>query len=79
MGCWSTPTFGHAHISDLAELVHSSMHVSPGSGDFDVGFVHELAVAHGVAAGSGDVGEEGSEAWYPSLDGDMIGPVAALS
>ena len=48
---------GHEHVDDLPELVDRAVDVAPLAGDLEIGLVDLLAIADGVAAGPGGLGE----------------------
>jgi hypothetical protein len=56
-GCAHVPTWGDEHVDHLAELVDRAVDIAPLAGDLDVGLVDLPAVADGVAAGPGGVGQ----------------------
>ncbi len=56
-GCWLVAAFGDEYINDLAVLIDSSVNVSLGACDFDVGFINEPTCANNVATGPGRVNE----------------------
>ena len=59
-------------------LVDRSAQVPPNTGDFHICFVDEPATAHTVTARPGRFDEQGSEALYPPVDGDVVDVDAAF-
>ena len=59
-------------------LVDGAVDVSQFPGDFDVGFVDEPASTDSVAAGSGGIDQQRSEALDPLVDRDVIDLDATL-
>ena len=66
-GPWRPGTRRH-HVDDLAGLVDRSVHIAPLAGDLHLGLIHVPAVANGVAAWSGGVGEQRREPPHPPID-----------
>jgi len=62
----------HEHVDDLPELVDRPVDVAPPAGHPDVGLVHEPAVADGVPARPGSLGQQRCEPLDPAVDGDVI-------
>ena len=56
----------------MAVLVDGPVDVSPFAGDFDVGFVDELAITNSVPTGPGRINQKLGEALYPPVDRDVI-------
>jgi hypothetical protein len=65
-------TCGDEHVDDLAELVDRPVDVAPRAGRPDVGLVHEPAVADGVSAGPGRLGQQRREPLDPPVDRSVI-------
>ena len=61
-----------------AVLVNGPVHVPPGAGDADVGFIDEPAIARAVTASSRRLDDERGEALHPPVDGDVINLDAAF-
>ncbi len=59
-------------------LIDGAVHVTPDTGDFDVGLVNESPVPDTVPAGSGRVDEERRESLDPSVDGEVVDVDAAF-
>ena len=55
------PLLGHQDVDDLSALVDRSIQVDSSSGDFEVGFVDEPAIAWSVPAGLSRVDEQQCE------------------
>jgi hypothetical protein len=55
------PPRGHEHVDDLPELVDRAVDIAPPAGDLDIGLVHLPAVAGGMAAGPGGLGQQRRE------------------
>ena len=79
VGGRQVPLLGHQDVDDLPALVDRSIQVHPSTGDFEVGFVDEPAVAWSVPAGSSRVDEQRCESLHPPIHGDMVDGDAALS
>jgi len=69
---------GDEHVDDLAELVDRAVHVAPLPCDLQVGLIDLSAVADGVAAGPGSLGQQWREARHLSIVGDMVDLDATL-
>jgi len=66
------------HVDDLPELVDGAVQVNPPTGDLDVGFIGEPAIARGVSARPSRVDQQGREALYPAVDRDVVNGDTAL-
>src|SRR5829696_4911290 len=63
---------GDEHVDDLAELIDRSVHIPPPAGDLHIGLVGPPAVANGVPAWAGGLGQQGREPLHPPVDGDVV-------
>jgi hypothetical protein len=70
--------FGDQHVDDLAVFVDGLVHVTPDTGDLDVGLIDEPARADRAAAWSRCVDQQRREALHPPKQGDVIDVDAAL-
>jgi hypothetical protein len=68
----------HEHVDDLPEPVDRAVDVPPAAGHPDGGLVHEPAVADGVPARPGGLGQQGCETQHPPVDGDVVDLNAAF-
>ena len=59
---------GDEHVDDLAELVDRTVDVAPPTGDLCLSLIGLPAVADGVAAGPGGVGQQRREPLDPAVD-----------
>jgi len=71
-------SFRDVHIYYMAVLIDCSVHVASDTVDFDVRFVYEPSVTHGVTTRPGRVDEHRCEALYPPVDSDVVNFDAAL-
>jgi hypothetical protein len=71
-GCLDIALCRDEDIDDLAELVDRAVHVAPPPGHLDVGFVNLPAIADGVPAQPGGLGEQRREPLDPAVDGDVV-------
>ena len=71
-GCGGVATWGDEHVDDLSELVDRSVDVAPLSSHLHIGLVHEPAIAHGVPAGAGSLGQQRCESLHPPVHGDVV-------
>jgi hypothetical protein len=60
------------NTSMTSELVDCPVHRPPLPGDLHIGLVCLPAVADGVAAGPGGLGQQGRESLNPPIDGDVV-------
>jgi hypothetical protein len=63
---------GHEHFDHLPELVDRAVHLPPLAGDLHLGLVHEPAVANGVPARSGSLGQQRCEPLHPPVDRHVV-------
>jgi hypothetical protein len=56
--CRRIPPQSDEPVDGLPELIGRAVHVAPPAGHFTEGLVHEPALADGVPAGSGGLGEQ---------------------
>jgi len=77
--CSAVAPRGDEHVNDLPELVDGAVDIAPLAGDLQVGLVDLPAVANGVSAGPGGLGEQAGEAEHPPVDGEVVDLDTALS
>ena len=63
---------GDVDVDDLAVLVNGAVHVTPDTGDLDVGLIDEPAVPDVMATGPGRVDQQRGETLDPAVDRDVI-------
>jgi hypothetical protein len=78
-GARQIPLRRHQHIDDLPELVDCPVHVTPPTGDLDVGFVDEPAITGRMSARSCRVDQQRGEPLHPAIDRNVVYFDAALS
>ena len=66
------PLLGHQDVDDLPALVDRSIQVDSSTGDFDVGFVDEPAIAWSVPARLSRIDEQRCKPLHPPIHGDMV-------
>ena len=66
------PLLRDQHVDDLPELIDRTVEVDPPTGDLDIGFIGEPAIAQSVSARLGCVDHQGREALYPAVDRDVV-------
>jgi hypothetical protein len=71
-----TPSY--QHVDDLAGPVDRAVDAAPAARDLHIGLVHKPALAGGVPAGAGGVGQQRREPLDPPIDGDVVDLDAAL-
>jgi hypothetical protein len=69
---------GDEHVDDLPELVDGPVDVPPLAGDLHIRLVDPLAIAHGVPARPGGVGQQRREPLDPPINGDVVDLDAAF-
>ncbi len=74
----SVTSLGDVDVDYLAVLVNRAVHVTPDTGDLDVGLVNEPTVPDVMATGPGCVDQQRCEALDPSVDRDVINLDATL-
>jgi hypothetical protein len=62
----------------LPELVDRSVDIAPPAGDLDIGLVDLPAVADGMAAGPGGLGQQRRKPQHPPIDRDVVDLDAAF-
>jgi hypothetical protein len=65
-------SLGKVDVDDLTVLVHGPVDIAPSAADLHLGFVHQPAVAHRAAAGSGCPDQQGREVLHPPIHGHVI-------
>jgi len=56
-GCRRVASQGHKHVDDLPELVNGAVHIAPAACHLQVGLIGLPAIADGMAAGAGGLGQ----------------------
>jgi hypothetical protein len=70
--CHHIPPQSDEHVDDLACLIDRAVHIAPPAGHLHGGLVHEPALADGVPAGPGGLGQQWGEPLDPAGDGAVI-------
>jgi hypothetical protein len=72
LGGVSVSSGGHEHVDDLAELVDRAVHIAPLPCHLHVGLLDVPAVADGVAAGPGSLGQQRREPLHPPVGRHVV-------
>jgi hypothetical protein len=70
--CSDVAPWGDEHVNDLAWLVDGPVDIAPLAGDLHIGLVDLPALADGMSAGPGSLGQQAGEAKHPPVDGDVV-------
>ena len=62
----------YVYINDLAVLINNPIHVTPYTGDLDIGLVNDPTIPDLVTAWSGRFDQLRCETLHPPKDGDMV-------